>query len=180
MSYQIIRTVQYKDRPRLGFLSTFLNSDLIDFAVDVQPYFSNITNEIYKNEILTITSLFGSLDSISDFFNNTNGLVSYNYNFINPTNRTDGVIQTIVYRDKTSYEQWQNTENIRGENTVNKISLNLSEDGSFDASNFILNGIVRTNTATGITKELTLGQFLSTKFNILRNTLCTNVHSIIE
>ena len=58
--------------------------------------------------------------------------------------------------------------------------MNLGEDGSIDASNFILNGIVRTNTANGITKELTLGQFLTTKFNMLRNTLSTIAHSTIE
>jgi len=180
MPYQIVRTVQYRASPELGFLIPFLNSGSINFSNDIQPYYPGITEEMYFTEISAISSVWGSLDSMAQFFNNTNGLVSYNYSYIDPANRFNGVIQTIVYRDKDAYDQWQNNENNRAENATNKLSMNLSEDGGFDASTFVLDGIVRTNTATGITKELTLGQFLTTKFNMLRNTLCTIVHSTIE
>jgi hypothetical protein len=180
MSYQIVRTTQYRARPELGFLNPFLNSGFINFATDIRPYYPDITEEMYFAEISAISSVWGNLDSIAQFFNNTDGLASYDYSFIDPNNRFNGVIQTIVYRDKDAYDQWQNNENNRAKNATNKLSMNLSEDGGFDASTFVLDGIVRTNTATGITKELTLDQFLTTKFNMLRNTLCTIVHSTIE
>ena len=179
MPYQIVRTVEYRSRPDLGFFVPFLNSGFINFSTDIQPYYPDITETVYETEISNMTSLLGSLDNMSQLFNNTGGLVSYNYNFINPSNRANGVVQTIVYDDNAAYEQWQNNENIRAENTINKISFNLSDDGSFDASTFVLDGITRTNTATGISKELAVGQFLTTKFNMLRNTLCTIVHSTI-
>jgi hypothetical protein len=123
--------------------------------------------------------LWGNLDSMAQFFNNTNGIESYNYTFIDPDYRVNGVIQTIVYKDISAYNQWQDNENNRANNSMGKIAFNLGENGSFDASTFILDGIVKTDTASGISKELTLGQFLVTKFNILRNTLCSNVHSIV-
>jgi hypothetical protein len=172
--------MQYRARPELGFLTPFLNSGFINFATDIQPYYPDITEEMYFTQISAISSVWGSLDSMAQFFNITNGLVSYNYSYIDPNNRFNGVIQTIVYKDKDAYDQWQNNENNRAENTTSKISMNLSENGGFDASTFVLDGIVKTNTSTGITKELTLGQFLTTKFKMLRNTLCTIVHSTIE
>jgi len=182
MPYQIVRTVEYRSRPDLGFFVPFLNSGFINFSTDIQPYYPDITETVYETEISSMSLLLSSLgthDGMSQYFNNTGGLVSNDYDFINPSDRLNGVIYTLVYEDKDAYERWQNNENIRAENTINKISFNLSEDGGFDASTFVLNGTIRTNTATGISKNLQLGQFLSTKFNMLRNTLCTIVHSTI-
>lgn len=179
MPYQIVRTIQYRSRPELGFFIPFLNSGFINFSTDIQPYYPDITESVYNAEISNMTSLWGkNYNNLNQFFNNTDGLIAFD--IVNPEVRTDGITQILVYKDAAAYEYWQNNENIRAANTVGKASINLSEDGSFDASNFILNGIVRTNTATGVSKELAFGQFLTTKFNMLRNTLCTNVHSIVE
>jgi hypothetical protein len=178
MPYQIIRTVEYKERSDLKYPLSYLGS--VDFYSEVQPYYPNITIDKFIEEIQSFSSLIENIHEQHSFFNNTNGLYSYNYNFINPNDRENGIVQTIIYKDKASYDTWQEAEHARAMSTLSQIIINLSEDSSFNASSFSLNdGIIRTDSSTGIIKELPFGPYLMTKFNILRKTICTNVHSVI-
>lgn len=181
MSYQIVRTMRHYDRPDLKFLLWYMAN--VDFDTEVQPYYPNITGEAFNTEISSYIELVGQPHSADLFFNNTGGLVDYYYELVNPDERLDGVIQTIIYKDKDAYDHWQEVENIRAANSLSQIAWTLGEQngcGSFDASNFILNGITKTDTSTGITKDLPFGPWLICKFHMLRKSVCTNVHSIIE
>jgi len=178
MPYQIVKTVKYNDRPNLGYTLKYIET--IDFNSEIQPYYPNLTSEVFNTEMLGFQSLVGDLPYMDLFFNNTDGLFSYDYEFIDPYERLHGVIQTIVYKDKDAYDNWQAVEHTRAMNSLSKLEYNLGENSSFDASNFLLDGTIRTDTSTGISKDLAFGPFLICKHNMLRKTVTTIVHSIIE
>lgn len=179
MSYKITRSVVHNTNHNMQKFVDWILYD-VSFVNDITPLYPTLTENDYYTVINEFSFLIEPLSSWENFFTDTSGFVSYSYSF-NGIPQYLGVTdyeQEFLFTDQESYNAWQLQENTKGNNRISGWKASL-EEMSINYSNVSIEGNQMINADTGETSEMSVINYLRTKYFTLRGTQVSIIHSIV-
>lgn len=177
MAYTIARHAVHKKGNNMDLFSYWIHN--ISFPTEIQPLYPTITEQEFYAIVYDYSSFVAPLREWEKLFTGAPGFISYSYTFAGyPENPTvTSFSQEFVFSDIASYTQWQANENELSNTRLSGWCARL-EENTIDYSNIIIEGTQMINTITGATTDLSVIQYLSSKYCMLRQTQLSIVHSI--